>query len=438
VPVVCILGVAAPPRMRASCVLTLARARSVQCAFISVSHQIHVDTNREFSRGASRQGKTSEFSVCTICVHSMQQIVCRRWAPRAAARLSRHRAAAPRAAARLSRHRAAAPRAHNMAAADGEDGEKRQCFLCDGAAKAAGGALICASGCACPERTEPAYVHLPCALTTSKLHGQRICFECPTCAEEWTGELAVALAHERWRMASSRKDGETEKLYSALELAQQQWRNGQDAEALAVLAEARDIYRDEHEGDLRAMDRLISVHLEMNDYVPAMPLQAAVLDAMRSTFGPDDQGTLQALASLAATHAALGEHDAALRGMEEALACTRRVYGDASSETLQSLSDLASLRSSMGQSELVVPLLTEALQTSRQLYGSTDPTTLAHTGSLGILLSSLGDLVLAGRLLTLAVAGLGEHPESPEALMHFQSALQENTQRLEETPKGLR
>ena len=325
-----------------------------------------------------------------------------------------------------------------MAAADGEDGEKRQCFLCDGAAKAAGGALICASGCACPERTEPAYVHLPCALKTSKLHGQRICFECPTCAEEWTGELAVALAHERWRMASSRKDGETEKLYSALELAQQQWRNGQDAEALAVLAEARDIYRDEHEGDLRAMDRLISVHLEMNDYVPAMPLQAAVLDAMRSTFGPDDQGTLQALASLAATHAALGEHDAALRGMEEALACTRRVYGDASSETLQSLSDLASLRSSMGQSELVVPLLTEALQTSRQLYGSTDPTTLAHTGSLGILLSSLGDLVPAGRLLTLAVAGLGEHPESPEALMHFQSALQENTQRLEETPKGLR
>ena len=68
---------------------------------------------------------------------------------------------------------------------------------------------------------------------------------CPTCKQEWTGQMALGLARAEVASLASRPEGDRERLNASNGLTQELWQMGEYAEALS-LGTARGALGDEN------------------------------------------------------------------------------------------------------------------------------------------------------------------------------------------------
>ena len=91
------------------------------------------------------------------------------------------------------------------------------CFVCLEGSSA--GDLL--RGCAC--RGGAGYVHVACLALAAQAKAESNSEEstwhtCPTCKQEWTGALRLALARARWELVTKQHEESVERLDAALNL----------------------------------------------------------------------------------------------------------------------------------------------------------------------------------------------------------------------------
>jgi tetratricopeptide (TPR) repeat protein len=176
---------------------------------------------------------------------------------------------------------------------------------------------------------------------------------CPTCKQDFTGEVRLGLARARWNIAQI--TGDYERRLNPYER-------------------------------LNAADRLAQALQDCaGDDAGALPLFEEVLAVSRQVDGDDDINTLVSMNNLASLQHKMGKSDLALPLFEEALAAQRRTLGRNVPDTLRTVSNLAVLHLRAGRFSLSLPLAEEALGARRKLLGSEHTDTLESTHVLGLL-----------------------------------------------------
>jgi hypothetical protein len=217
------------------------------------------------------------------------------------------------------------------------------------------GPLLRACACRGPDAS---FSHLPCLVKYagakySTASGGKSWRHCPTCKQEYTGELQLGLARARWELVRGRVMEDLERREAARDLAMAL----QDAHdfdgALPLFEEAlaveRRINGDDHPNTLIAIGNLANLHSEMHNNDLALPLHTEALAGRRRLLGDEDPQTLTSISNLAAVHSDMGTHGLALPLCEEALAGRRRVMGNAHPDTLSAISSIAIVRDRMGE-----------------------------------------------------------------------------------------
>lgn len=180
-------------------------------------------------------------------------------------------------------------------------------------------------GCAC--RGSAGFVHLPC-LVTAATHDPSTWIRCPTCEQDFYGELRRGLATARWELAAALAEGSTERLA-----------------AQAAMLESQ------------------------GKFLEAVPLFEEVLARDRAKLGDEHSETLTSIYSLAVLHSLSGDKEKALCLAEQALAGRRRLLGDDDASTLSSMSLVGILRIQLEHYDLALPLCIEVLQGRRRVLG---------------------------------------------------------------------
>jgi hypothetical protein len=260
------------------------------------------------------------------------------------------------------------------------------CWICYERAFAAeagahsAGPLLRACACRGPEAS---FSHLPCLVKyagANRAASQgKSWWQCPTCKQDYTGELQLELARGRWELVRGRAVENGERCYAADDLAI----------ALQVAG----------------------------DFEGARPHVEEVLAVGRRMRGDEDPDTLSSIGNLASLHSDLGNHDLALPLHTEALAGRRHLLGDEDPRTLTSISNLAALHNDMRTYGLALPLMQEALAGRRRVLGNAHPQTLTCIHSMAIVCDNMGEHAAAATLMREALVGrrrvLGEdHPRT--------------------------
>eukprot|EP01043_Picozoa_sp_COSAG02_P085787 COSAG02_NODE_23367_length_721_cov_0.726688_1_plen_155_part_10 len=84
------------------------------------------------------------------------------------------------------------------------------CFICLEPGGRTRGATLLRCGCSCSRAgSSGGAVHLSCAVQAAQ-HNEEWWYSCPTCTQQWTGELQLELGRKRWDLAKGRPalDGE--------------------------------------------------------------------------------------------------------------------------------------------------------------------------------------------------------------------------------------
>ena len=263
------------------------------------------------------------------------------------------------------------------------------CWICHDHALAieagahSAGPLLRACACRGPDAS---FSHLACLVEYAQHAGANRATsqgtswsQCPTCKQDYTGELQLGLARARWELVSGR--------------------GGEDAERCA------------------AADDLAMALQDARDFEGALPLFVEVLAVERSTHGDDHPVTLTSIGNIASLHNAMGNHDLALPLYIEALAKSRRLLGDEDPDTLTSIGHLATAHIGMDNLDLALPLCEEALAGRRRVMGSMHPDTLNSVHTLAVLRCGMSENATATTLMREALVGyrrvLGDdHPHT--------------------------
>ena len=103
------------------------------------------------------------------------------------------------------------------------------------------GAELLPMGCAC--RGSAGLAHIHCLVMAAE-HNVDIWTTCPTCKQEYTGEVDVQLAELRWEMVRDRPAEDAERLFVANNLAVTRKESaGDNAGALALMEEVLEVRR---------------------------------------------------------------------------------------------------------------------------------------------------------------------------------------------------
>jgi tetratricopeptide (TPR) repeat protein len=281
-----------------------------------------------------------------------------------------------------------------MAPAPSSGDTRPACWICYERAFAAEagahstGPLLRACACRGPNAS---FSHLPCLVKYASANraasqGQSW-WQCPTCTQDYTGELQLGLARARWALVRGRAVEDLERPSAANDLA------------MAL--------QDAH------------------DFEGALPLFEEVMAMQRRIHGDDDRSTLSSINNLATLHIDTGDYDLALPLLTEALAGRRRIMGDEHPDTLSSINNIGNLHSVMGHQDLALPLYEEALDVRRRVLGNAHPHTLTSIGNLAVLRARMREYAAAATLMREALAGrrrvLGEdHPHTQDARLHIE------------------
>jgi len=206
---------------------------------------------------------------------------------------------------------------------------------------------ILVRGCACRGPTA-GFTHLKCLVEAAK-HNADIWNTCPTCIQDFTGEVRLGLARARWKIAHKLPLEDGERLNAADCLAQ-------------------------------------SLQVCLGDQAGALPLFEEVLAVSRCVDGNDDVNTVISMNNLASLHQKMGNHHLALPLFEEALSVQqRKPNGKNSQDTLLTVSNLAMLHLRTERFCLSLPLAKKALVGRRKTLGKEHADTLESIHNLGLL-----------------------------------------------------
>jgi len=243
-------------------------------------------------------------------------------------------------------------------------------------------------GCAC--RGSAGFVHVSC-LVTAATHDPATWIRCPTCKQDFYGELRRGLATARWELAAALAEGSTERLAAQAAMLESQ---GRFLEAVPlfeeVLARDRAKLGDEHSETLTSVYTLAVLHSMNDEKEKALCLAKEALAGRRRTLGDDDVSTLSSMSLVGILHITLEQYDAALPLCFEVLQGRRRVLGEEHISTQDSVNDLAVLYNDKGEPEKAIPLYQQAVIHCRRLLGNTHPNTLRAIQNLGEATCSTG------------------------------------------------
>eukprot|EP01046_Picozoa_sp_COSAG06_P077370 COSAG06_NODE_25158_length_643_cov_1.720588_1_plen_155_part_10 len=148
-------------------------------------------------------------------------------------------------------------------AASDDDPDSKTCFICLEPHSGPGSSQrLLHGGCAC--RGSSGFAHVACVAKAAQTTSDTMWQECPTCKQEWSGQMELGLARAEVASLSSRPPGDQRRLNATNMLTQALQKMGEYAEALslgeATLATARRVLGDEDKVTLDAMSVLATVH----------------------------------------------------------------------------------------------------------------------------------------------------------------------------------
>ena len=276
-------------------------------------------------------------------------------------------------------------------------------------------------GCAC--RGDAGLAHVACLaeVAARKADGNhKGWFECPTCGQDYTGAMLLALQRalvhrmrtrhpDDWQRlcaesnlgnalmgagkldeaadvlarvltAMKRVFGEVNALNTASMLAITFQQQGKFTEAeelqVWVLAAYTRLNGKEHPDTLATAGNLACTYSDQGKLAEAEVLQVGLLNARRRVLGTEDPGTLNAASNLAATYSLQGKHAEAEELRARALATSRRVLGIDHPDTLLYAANLAVTHINLGRLTKAEELQVESLAASRRVRGVAHPDTL--------------------------------------------------------------
>jgi tetratricopeptide (TPR) repeat protein len=301
-----------------------------------------------------------------------------------------------------------------------KDEHHRMCWVCHGHGLEEDGEVRnCSSrklmrGCAC-RGPDAGFGHLRCLVQAAE-HDQNTWDRCPTCRQDFTGELRLEMARARWEKAKKLPPQDWERLNAADRFAQALLVcSGDQKGALPlfeeVLATSRRVDGDDDVNTLVSMNNLASLHQKMGNHELALPLFTEALKSQKRTLGTDATDTLRTVCNLAMLHLRTEHFSLALPLAEESLEARQRTLGPKHVDTLESKHNLGLLRWHMAHGKYLS-------------FGAAD----AHKGRC-----DLAELKLASTLLRevflVRKPLLGQHhpltKESTRALEHAERRMAE-------------
>ena len=239
---------------------------------------------------------------------------------------------------------------------------------------------LLSTGCAC--RGSGGRAHARC-LVASALHDVSRWTYCPTCRQDWTGEMEVCLAQARWDSVRERDAEDPERLFVANNLAVTlQESAGDYTGALAlfeeVLAVRRRTLGDAHPDTLDSITNLALHHTETGNFEAALTLSEEVVASHRKLVGASqeltDEEVAHSIGSLAVVHNLMGNCELAYTLHVEALAIRQRLLGEAHLDTLNSRHGLGQCLVGLGRHEEGLAMLDGVASTARRVFGEKHPT----------------------------------------------------------------
>ena len=230
-----------------------------------------------------------------------------------------------------------------MTTEEGVDGE---CWVCvEGSSNTRSSKLV--RGCAC-RGAHAGFAHLSCLVQAAK-HDEDRWDSCPTCKQDFTGDVRLGLARARWKIHRKHPVGDWQRLNAADGLASAlQDCAGDPAGALPLFREVLEVSRQVDGNDdantLVSMNNLASLHQKMGNYDLALPLFEEAIEAQRRTLGEEAADTLRTINNLAMLHLRTGEFLLSLPLAEKAMAARQRTLGKDHADTLSSIENLGLLR----------------------------------------------------------------------------------------------
>ena len=292
------------------------------------------------------------------------------------------------------------------------------CWICLDSEPDESGARPQPTGCAC-RGGATTHAHVGCLARAAKEKGTNgvtaMWWQCPTCKQQWTGPLALALARRRYELVAARPEADGERMQAAHALIGALRVAGRYEEALplgrATLELASRVWGPEHPGTLDTMQSVATVCAASGDLAAAMPLMTQLVAMRRRVDGHEHSSTLLATQNLANAHQQLRQYHRGLELQLEAVAAwRRRTEGDGATRdevaTLQAIAGLAHSFLILHEFARSLPLQKEATDGMRRVLGPQHPDTLLATGQHGTVYHNMGDHASAQPFLQEAVDGL--------------------------------
>ena len=240
------------------------------------------------------------------------------------------------------------------------------CWIC-----CEGGTDLLHTGCAC--RGSAGLAHARC-LEQAAVHDVNRWTTCPTCKQQWTGEMEVALARARYERVRPRPADDEERLFVQQNLAVALFESAGDPDGATamleeVLAVCRRVLGSENPLTLDALTNLALVYSEVGNYDAALPLSEEVVATTRRTRGADCEEAAHAIGSLAAVLNNVGEYGRARPLWEEALQLRLRLLGPSHLDTLNSKHGVGQCLVGLGEIDAGLSLLEATSTAARRVFG---------------------------------------------------------------------
>lgn len=247
------------------------------------------------------------------------------------------------------------------------------------------------TGCACSrEGSTGGRAHVSC-LATAARHDPERWLQCPTCKQDFTKEMKLKMAQERWKRVSGRHQTDEERLNALSNLANALQSTGNAAAALPLLQEVVAVDRlmngDDHPSTSSSICQLGTHLMHMvrspadgNMIVEACELLEEACAGLRRTLGVDHENTLISMSNLSSAYnkmAMMSQAGAKARArvLREEVAEVMRRTQPAAPNTFNTISNLGTMICNIGDQPGGFAMQAEAIASARRGLGGNHPLT---------------------------------------------------------------